>query len=200
MNNVLPLAFALGIILVATGQPARANETCHDGWICSRVRDYEAEEIRSDSGKLTGCMIRHAVTALDRRRILMTSYFAAVVGGKVAVGYFVGRGQRMTDNRENESIPLESAILYGSKGALDTRGWSSQKERGIIVLDRTLDGNDAPDISVGVDHLVRNAYGVYLKLESGENEKFIVVHTEAADHVAVQFYLCMDDLKKAAGR
>lgn len=200
MKNVLSLAFVLGCILAAASQPARANETCQDGWICSRVREYEAEEMRSDSGKLAGCMIRHAVTALDRHRVVMTSYFAALVGGKVTVGYFVGRGQRVSETRENEPIPLESAILYGSKGALDTRGWSSQKERGIIVLDRTLEGNDAPDISIGVDHLVRKAYGVYLKLESGENEKFIVVHTEAADDVAVQFYICMDDLKKAAGR
>jgi hypothetical protein len=198
MKNVLSFVLAIACILAWADHPASANETCQDGWICSRVRDYEAEEMRSDSGKLTGCMIRHFVTALDRRRAVMTSYFAAIVGGEVTVGYLVGRGRRVSEDRARELVPLESAILYGTKGTLDTRGWSSQKERGIIVLERPLNGKDAPDLSVGVDHLVRKAYGAYLKLESGEDEKFIVVHTEAADDVAVQFYICMDDLKKAA--
>jgi len=200
MKNVLSILFAITCILAWADHPASANETCQDGWICSRVRDYEAEEMRSDSGKLTGCMIRHFVTALDRRRAVMTSYFAAIVGGEVTVGYLVGRARRVSEDRARELVPLESAILYGSKGVLDTRGWSSQKERGVIVLERALGGKDAPDLGVGVDHLVRKAYGAYVKLESGENEKFIVVHTEAADDVAVQFHICMDDLKKAAGR
>ncbi|MBI3507343.1 MAG: hypothetical protein HY059_21120 [Proteobacteria bacterium] len=200
MKEVLSFIFAIGCILVSTGQPADANESCRDGWICSRARNYEAEEMTSASGKLTGCMIRHFVTALDRRRVLMTSYFAAFVDGKLTVGYIIGRGQRVPEQEDRQPIPLESAILYGSKGTLDTRGWSSQKERGVIVLDRTLRETGAPDISVGVDHLVRQSYGAYLKLESGENEKFIVVHTEAADDIAVQFYICIDDLKKAADR
>ncbi len=143
-------------------------------------------------------MIRHFAVALDGRRAVAVKYYATLVDGTFVVGYAIGRAIRHQAPRESELTPLTSAILYGAKGALDTRGWRSSTEDGLVHVVRALRGADAPDLAVGVNHLARSAYGAYLETASGDREKFIVVHTAAADDVAVQFHLCIDDLRRKA--